>query len=282
MEAIMSIKRILLPMMFHEKSTPISSFDYALDMAVNHHAHLTICIGVSMIIIPTDYPTTSLVNIQFEEDERRLSLAREHAEILRAKATRAGVTASIDVFQDINPAIFDHFCDVAHVHDMTVMCADGDASEFQWNAMQAVLIYSGGPILLVPSNWTRGASIKHALVAWNNSVQASRAVRSSLQLLKPSTAIEILIVIDEDYNKRDADWGDIAAHLAAHFDKVTTNEIPEFDGSIGKAINNHAKLSRIDLVVMGGYGHSRFREWMMGGTTRDLLLEARVPLLISH
>jgi nucleotide-binding universal stress UspA family protein len=278
----MTIKRIYLPMMFHEKSTPVSSFDYALDMAVNHHAHLTICIGVSMIIIPTDYPTTSLTNIQFEEDERRLNLAREHAEELRLKATRAGVTASTDVFQDINPAIFDHFCEAAHVHDITIMCADNDASEFQWNAMQAVLIYSGGGILLVPSNWKQGAAMKHVIVAWNDSVQASRAVRNAISFLKSSTAIEILIVVDENHNKRDAYWGNIAAYLAAHFDKVSTNEIPELDGSIGKAINNHAKLSRADLVIMGGYGHSRFREWMLGGTTRDILLEASVPVLMSH
>jgi nucleotide-binding universal stress UspA family protein len=278
----MTIKRIYLPMMFHEKSTPVSSFDYALDMAVKHRAHLTICIGVSMIIIPTDYPTTSLTYIQFEEDERRLSLAREHAEELRLKATRASVTASTDIFQDINPSIFDHFCEAAYVNDIIIMCADGDAAEFQWSALHAILMHSGGPILVVPSNWQKGADIKYALVAWNNSVQASRALRYAVPILKPSTAIEVLIISESDHNKRIAAWGDIATHLAAHFNKVTTNEIPALDGSIGKAINNHAKLSRADLVIMGGYGHSRFREWVLGGTTRDMLLEAGIPILLSH
>jgi nucleotide-binding universal stress UspA family protein len=278
----MTIKRIYLPMMFHEKNTPTSGFDYALDLAVKHHAHLTICIGVSMIIIPTDYPTTSLTNIQFEEDERRLNLAREHAEELRLKASRAGVTASADIFQDINPSIFDHFCEAAYVHDVAIMCADGDAAEFQWSALQSILIYSGGSIIIVPSSWQKGAEIKHALVAWNNTVQASRALRGAMPVLKPSTTIEVLIITEADHNKRNAAWGDVATHLAAHFSKVTTNEIPALDGSIGKAINNHAKLSRADLVIMGGYGHSRFREWMLGGTTRDILLEASVPVLMSH
>jgi nucleotide-binding universal stress UspA family protein len=278
----MTIKRIYLPIMFHEKDTPSAGFDYALDMAVNHHAHLTIGIGVSMIIIPSDYPTVSFGNVQSDEDERRVSLARQHAESLRQKATRAGVTASTDIFQDINPSIFEHFCDAAHVHDITVMCADSDEAEFQWGAMQAVLIFSGGAIIIVPSKWDKGADIKHALIAWNNSVQASRALRHAMPILKSSMAIEVLTVTEDEDNIREAAWQDIATHLAAHFSNVTTNEIPALDGRIGKAINNHAKLSRTDLVIMGGYGHSRLREWMMGGTTRDVLLATNVPLLLAH
>ncbi len=277
----MTIKRIYFSSMLHEQGGQNSAFSYALDLAAIHRAHLTISIGVPIIIIPMDYPSAAIADIQLAEDARRLGLAKDQVEELRVKANIAGINASVDVCQNINPMIYDHFCDLARVHDISIVSANTDA-EFQWDATVALLAKSGGPVLVVPKGWQKGATIHRVILAWDASAQASRAARDAVPILKPSTEIEVLIVTGETKTARKALWGDIATHLAARFSNVTTNEIPAQDGNVGRAINNHASLNRFDLVIMGGYGHSRFREWVFGGVTRELLKTTDIPLLLSH
>ncbi len=278
----MTIKTICLAMMYNEKSGGEAAFDYAMDMAALHKAHLSICVGVPMIIIPMDYPAASIAEIQYEEDERRLAKAQEKAEELRVRATIGGAPVSVDVYQNINQAIFDRFAAAARVHDISITQAFSDSAEFQTDAAQALLNKSGGPVLIIPETWMSGYKTGKIVIAWDGSVQCSRAVRDAIALFKPSVNIELLTVTGEKPVSRNAPWGEIAPHLSAHFKHFTTAEIPVQDANVAKTIQNHAMLNRSDMIVMGCYGHSRLREWIMGGVTREMLRSTKTPLLMAH
>ena len=80
----------------------------------------------------------------------------------------------------------------------------------------------------------------------------------------------------------EASGADIARHLARHCGEVSVNVLPMFEGKVANTLFHHACLSRADLLVMGGYGQSRLREFVLGGVTRDVLARARIPTLLSH
>ena len=278
----MTIKTICLAQVFSETHVQDAAFEYALDLAANHKAHLSICIAVPVIIIPMDYPVAIVGTIQTDEEDRRLTLAQQQANAMLNKASINGVTASIDVVQNIFEAILDRIAAASRVHDISVTQGLGGAVEFQSDILQTLLSQSGGPVLVIPRLWKKDSAMVNVIAAWDDSAQCARAVRFASGYLKPSVKIEILSVQEDSKPERDDPWRSIATHLAPHFPHLKTNTIPRLDGDVGKAIHNHAKLTRADLIVMGAYGHSRFREWVLGGATRELMKSAEVPLFMAH
>ena len=75
---------------------------------------------------------------------------------------------------------------------------------------------------------------------------------------------------------------DIARHLARHCREVSVNMLPTLEAGVAATLFQHASLSRADLLVMGGYGHSRLREFVLGGVTRDVSVQTAIPTLLSH
>jgi nucleotide-binding universal stress UspA family protein len=278
----MSIKAICLAQVYSKDHPQNAAFDYALDLAANHNAHLSICMAVPVIVIPMDYPAVMIGTVENVEDDSRLAKAKELAETMRIKAATNGVTASIDVYQSVLEPIFEWFASASRVHDLSIMHSQEDGLDFQSNLAETLLFQSGGPVIIVPEAWRQGSETKHIVVAWDDNEQCARATRFAANYLKSSTKVEILTVRDETDQKESDPWQNIGLHLAARFNNLSSNSIPRLDGSISKAIHNHAKLSRVDMIVMGAYGRSPAREWIFGGTTRELLQTIQIPLFMAH
>ena len=279
---IMTIKTICLVQVFSETHVQEAAFEYALDLAADHEAHLSICIAVPVIVIPMDYPVAIIGTIQTDEEDRRLALAQQQAETMRKKASINGVNASIDVVQNVFDSILERFAAASRVHDLSITEGLEDAFDFQSDVLQTLLSQSGGPVLVIPRLWRKGSKTATIVAAWDASAQCARALRFATGYLKPSVKVEILSVEERSEPSNDDPWQSIATRLAPHFSHLTANTIPRLDGSVGKAIHNHAKLSKADLIVMGAYGHSRFREWVLGGATREMLQRTDVPLFMAH
>jgi nucleotide-binding universal stress UspA family protein len=79
-----------------------------------------------------------------------------------------------------------------------------------------------------------------------------------------------------------APGADLAHYLARHCPRVTETELPVADNDVAATLRQHASLTRADLLVLGGYGHSRFREFVLGGVTRSMLRESAIPMLMAH
>jgi nucleotide-binding universal stress UspA family protein len=147
-----------------------------------------------------------------------------------------------------------------------------------------VVLDAGCPVLIVPRAGHFERIERHALVAWNASREAARAVRDALPLLKRVKAVTVLVVNPKQgaHAHGEEPGADIALHLARHGIKVEIDHSRVPDTNPADEILSRASDYGSDLVVMGAYGHSRARELVLGGVTRSILAQMTVPVLMSH
>lgn len=148
---------------------------------------------------------------------------------------------------------------------------------------ETVLFNSGRGCLFVPPGKKPGGDMNTVLVGWRNTRETARALAEALPLLKQAKNVIVALVLDSAPPEREGEMpgADIARHLDRHGVNVELREITGWDNAAA-ALLNEANKSGADLVVMGGYGHSRFREWVLGGVTRDVMNAAEVPVLLAH
>lgn len=146
-----------------------------------------------------------------------------------------------------------------------------------------VVIESGRPVLIVPHSWRPVEIGKDVLVAWDASIGASRAITNALPFLRHARNVKVAILNpDKQPNiTGDVPGNDIALYLARHGVRVEVAR-RSVSGNIGEAILTLAAETQSDSIVMGCYGHSRFREIMLGGVTHTVLDAMTVPVLMSH
>ena len=148
---------------------------------------------------------------------------------------------------------------------------------------QQVLVHAGAPVLVVPYAGTFETVGQHVLVAWKDTREAARAVRDALPMLARAKQVT-LVEYDEGRSADgdpDAGLEPLQAWLRDHGIDAQARREPASD-NVGDALLSLATDQCADLVVMGAYGHSRLREWALGGMTRHLLEHMTVPVLMSH
>ncbi len=171
---------------------------------------------------------------------------------------------SADVFIDLRPAGSANDADL----DRTV---------------ESVLFGSGRHLLLIPGEPRLRDGFRHALVAWNGSREATRGLAEALPYLHRSQAVTVVVVREGDAAEENALIGsDAVKHLRHHGVHAHLSHAKAAGGDVGPALVQEAGRLQADLMVMGGYGHSRVREWLLGGVSRYLLHHAPVPLVIAH
>jgi nucleotide-binding universal stress UspA family protein len=149
--------------------------------------------------------------------------------------------------------------------------------------IESVLFGSGRHLLLVPSEGKLAAPFNRVLVAWNGSREAARAMTESMPYLHEASEVIITVVDDEEPVEGQALLGGEAViHLKHHGIEASLHRTRANSGGIGAKLLDEAERLEADLVVAGGYGHSRLREYLLGGVTRDLLRRASMPLILAH
>lgn len=179
---------------------------------------------------------------------------------------------------------------VAAVHaryaDVAVMTrpGDGPGSELREEIIEGVLFHSGRPALIAPPGWNGTSIGKRVVVAWDASREATRALSEADDLLEFSEAVTVVTVDAKPkmFGHGDQPGANIAGHLSRRGIPAEVRNVDSMGRSASLAILEEAKTIGADLVVMGGYAHSRLRELMFGGATRELLRAADVPLLMAH
>lgn len=149
--------------------------------------------------------------------------------------------------------------------------------------IEASLMNSGAPVLLFPDQW-EPAPIRHAVLGWDASPEASRAARALISIAEPGATIDVIIVDAENSSWRHgAEPGsDIARHLARHGFRVEVELRPSGSRPIAEMLEAGAVMRNADLLAVGAYAHARFREVLLGGATSDLIRRQRLPVLMAH
>jgi nucleotide-binding universal stress UspA family protein len=147
---------------------------------------------------------------------------------------------------------------------------------------EGALFESARPVIVVPFIHKGGLKLQRVMVCWDGSRAATRAIADSLPLMKKAKQIEIVIVANGRAKSDEMPAADLGGHLARHGLKVDVKRITASDIDVASTLLSHAADSSSDLIVMGGYGHSRLREFILGGVTRGILESMTIPVLMSH
>jgi nucleotide-binding universal stress UspA family protein len=274
----MTIKDVLVALAPRDEMDPAR--DYAVSMARAYGAHLT---AAAYAIVPAtpgslypDFVAGLVKNVQ-DEAEAAVKAAREKFE---QAARDAGVKHSFHGFSSFVHAATDDFAVRLRTADIGVLTqhkAD-DPERFGDFFAEGALFRSGRPVIIVPRGYNASFSTERVLIAWDASVHATRAVAGAMPLFERAN---IEVFTGEEASKgRDLRGSALVDYLHRHGLDAALAQRNEPD--IPEAIIKEAELFRASLVVMGGYGHSRFREFVFGGATRLMLSKMSVPVLMAH
>lgn len=150
-------------------------------------------------------------------------------------------------------------------------------------AVEAALFEGQVPLLIVPDDRAAAIKARRIVVAWNQSNEAMSAIRKALPLLKSADLVDITIIDPPTHGPERSDpGGQLSQWLARQGVHVEVSVLAKTLPRVSDVINRHVRDSNADMVVMGAYGHSRFREAILGGATRHMLEMAEVPVLMAH
>lgn len=169
--------------------------------------------------------------------------------------------------------------------DMVVVSRAGSGQvdeQGQPREIASLLLQAGRPVLVVPEKALLVMPLTRAVIAWRPTREAARAVHDALPFLRTAKFVDILIYDGESDASADEHMQALIAHLDHHGVKAKIHSQKSSGIDIGSLILSHAEKSEADLIVAGGYGHSRLLEWILGGVTRELLAASSIPLLLSN
>ncbi|MEQ1817741.1 MAG: universal stress protein, partial [Terricaulis sp.] len=219
-----------------------------------------------------------------------LGRARQDAEVERkkveARLQRSAKTTELRTAEALSrdlgrvAAVHARYADVAVMTRPT----DGVGVELREEIIEGVLFHSGRPALIAPPGWPGKTVGKRVLVAWDASREATRALSEADDLLENAEAVTVLTVDAKPkmFGHGDQPGSNIAGHLNRRGLPAEVRNVDSAGRSASSAILEEAHKSNADLIVMGGYAHSRLRELVFGGATRELLRTTTVPLLMAH
>jgi nucleotide-binding universal stress UspA family protein len=149
--------------------------------------------------------------------------------------------------------------------------------------LESVLFDSGRSVLIVPYIQKKPVELNRVMIAWDGGRSATRAIAEARPLLAKAKQVEVLVVETGKPDTGQIPGSDLARHLARHKLKVELRHVSvSSKHEIDETILNEVTNSDIDLVVMGGYGHSRLREFVLGGVTRSIIQTMTAPVLMAH
>jgi nucleotide-binding universal stress UspA family protein len=259
-----------------------SASGYAISVAATLDAQLT---GVVFLYSPTipvsraGYVPPELELIQ-QNNQAAVETARQS---FVSASTRAGIKAEPLTLSAALLSAGDQFGHVARRFDLAIVGqAEPEDPTIEQNFVEAALFDSGGPVIIVPYIQEAPLKLDHVVVYWDGSRAAARALRDAMPFLRRAGHIEVVIVTNEYGKEHQIERTDLGAHLARHGLKVAIKRTPYGDIDVADVLLSHAADEDVDFIVMGGYGHSRLREFVLGGVTRSMLRTMTVPVLMSH
>ncbi len=278
----MTIKNILVS--YNGMPSARSALGVALMMAEKYDAHLTgiLSYGPSrMSVALGPWVTPDLLeSIQENEAARRAEIRASFNELCaETESARPGKTHFIDLGGDADESLME----AARYYDIVVMGqyeSEPETAHFAPHP-DTVALHSGRPVLIVPKGYATKRLGDRAVLAWDGGRAAARAMSDAMPILENKSIVTILTVGSGEAAKR-KEGLDIVAHLARHAIMTDWKNVPRNGGGIAGAILDMCEEKQAGLLVMGAYEHSRFTEELIGGTTKSILRDSPIPILMSH
>lgn len=254
---------------------------FAIDLALQTGARLS---GLH-VMPPPDVPP---VYKPSQLDEAVANMSKKLAENARA----AKHAFSEEIAQRITDAwwfemdgdVVAGICDRARYADLVIL------GQYEWQGphiahplpiAHSVVLRCGRPVLVVPAA-VGSVSFHRVAIAWDGSREAVRAVHDALPLLALSQSVQIVTIIAPEAVESSDDAKHLSAHLANHGIKIEEGAIHVRSEEEPLALRKQMETTQYDLLVMGGYSHPKWLEFIFGGATQSILLSSKIPVLVSH
>ena len=282
----MAFRDVLLQLRSYPDPTPTSVVDYAVQFSQLMGARISALTFEININVPGNALARAVVDISgMIAAERGTSFrnARNLVAAFDTAATKANLAHDHFVERCLSSQIPDVVTDHARVHDLTIVPVDEHAA-FQQSVAECVIFKSGRPVLLLPAATKSPELMRLDRVglAWDFSRPAARAVADALPLLLTAKSVSVVTITNEKAINTSRSDSDLARHLAAHGVEVALEKHDAAGLTIGGALKKYATMNKLDLLVMGAYGHSRMRDFVQGGATKSMVSSAPLPVFLSH
>jgi nucleotide-binding universal stress UspA family protein len=170
----------------------------------------------------------------------------------------------------------------ARLRDLTIVPAISEGTNYLWYA-ESIVFGSGRPVLLLPQrSHARELALDTVVIAWDGSRPAARAVADALPFLERAKTVRIVTVLNEKELSSESPAAELSKYLERRGIDATPDCIDAAGRRIGEILSSYLTSNQADLLVMGAYGHSRLREFILGGATRSMLSNPPLPILLSH
>jgi len=266
----------------HQSDAALDRARPFIDLAKEQEAHLDlIVLGILQTVPATavpgavDFYFDGSNNEVIDESKQRVS---ELEALLQSEQVAAAVTMECREFSVIEDTVpgYAMFSDAAVFQNRTILVDDANARCFN-----GVLLKSGRPVLLLDSENRLPPKIDKVLFAWNGEPESAKAMHHAIDWLSDGASVHVTAINPNDYRMGPNAGDDVATYLARQKLNVTVDRLPSGGQDVSDVLLQHATDIKADLLVMGAYGHSRFREWLLGGTTRDILAKSDIPVLMA-
>ncbi|MCL6252094.1 universal stress protein [Altererythrobacter sp. KTW20L] len=254
---------------------------YALDLCAGHGMALT------AMLLNTDnanpFSASSRTREQMATASDKLDqLKFDNIAAMESACAARSLDLSVIARLDHSRGFFRFVNDRARLHDLVICSSSKEGMLSERLVCEGLLFDAGRPLLLVPHGHAGGYSARKIAVAWDNSRGAARALGDALALLPGIEEVVFLVIGDEKSIDTGIAPEDLCASVARHGIKATVEHRSKGSRWIGDALQEEARDAGADMLVMGAHGHSRLREFLLGGATLDVLNVLRLPVLMAN
>lgn len=257
----------------------------SISLAAHLNAHLD-AVAVGYVTTSTAYVMEggAAVAAVFElERERAVERAEAALAVFKSEAANAGISHACHAVGAIPADAAGSLGEMARLHDLSVVLQPDPAQgSFDNDVPREILFQAGGPVLFLPYTFRGAFKANRIGICWDGSRLAARAVRDAAPFLARAAEIVIITVNETDAVSGEASAAGLARHLGRRGLSTRTAGLSAARADIQPTILSLAADESLDLLVMGGYGHSRLQERLLGGVTRAMLEAMTVPALMSH
>lgn len=255
----------------------------AVELARRHDAHLTGLYVIEIPVLPSYAEAQIPMEIINAQRAILVSVATAAGREFRDIADRAGISSEWRCVEDRQ---IDALSLHARYTDLLIVGqADPDDPECSSRGLADHLALSSGrPVLVVPVGGVSGVIGENVVVAWNARREAVRAISDAMPFLESANRVSVVTVNASAADPENAGIpaADIGLHLARHGIETQTKSLYGAPAGIGELLLDAVREESADLLVMGAYGHARFREVLLGGVTAHVLANTTTPTLLSH
>lgn len=282
----MAFKDVLLQISSYPEPTPVAAIEQAVGFTAALGAH------ISALTFDIEIPSTKNVLANALLDVPGMVAAARQKSVVNARslvsafesvATKRGVPHGHFIETSTTSRLAAIVTEHARMHDVTLIPVSEEVGLQQYIA-ECVLFGSGRPTIILPEapKTRRPLSLDVVGVAWDFSRPAARAVADAMPLLERAKTVRVVTITQEKKIDTQRSGAELARHFSFHGIETAVEEEDAAGRSIGQALGDYATAHDLDLLVMGAYGHSRLRDFVLGGATKTVISHPPLPVLLSH